>query len=167
MGLLEFRLPDIGEGVSEGEIVEWFVHQGDSVTEDTPIVEVMTDKATVTIGAPCDGRVVELRFEVGAVAEVGQVLFVLEPANELGLRQARESSRPPASAVGEISEPHAAYVRTQLTIQRLTTEAYRTRSKNLLLQALLLDPAVNSIIQAERLLDEMLDLQQAFLPEFN
>jgi alpha-galactosidase/6-phospho-beta-glucosidase family protein len=70
-------------------------------------------------------------------------------------------------AVGEISEPHAAYIRTQLTIQRLTTEAYRTRSKNLLLQALLLDPAVNSILQAERLLDEMLDLQQAFLPEFS
>ena len=69
-------------------------------------------------------------------------------------------------AVGEISEPHAAYVRTQLSIQRLTTEAYRTRSKNLLLQALLLDSAVNSITEAEKMLDEMLDLQQAFLPEF-
>ncbi|MBW2507391.1 MAG: 2-oxo acid dehydrogenase subunit E2 [Deltaproteobacteria bacterium] len=104
MDLLDFRLPDIGEGVSEGEIIEWFVHKGDSVTEDDPMVEVMTDKATVTIGAPCDGRVVELRFEVGAIAKVGQVLFVLEPASEPGARQAGESSRPPASAVGEISD---------------------------------------------------------------
>ena len=104
MPTLDFRLPDIGEGVSEGEIVEWLVDEGDSVTEDAPMVEVMTDKATVTIGAPCDGRVVELRFEVGAVAKVGQVLFVLEPANEPALLQARESSRPPASAVGEISD---------------------------------------------------------------
>jgi alpha-galactosidase/6-phospho-beta-glucosidase family protein len=53
-----------------------------------------------------------------------------------------------------------------LSIQRLITEAYRTRSKKLLLQALLLDPVVNSVIEAEKLLDEMLELQQEFLPDF-
>ena len=62
MGRLDFRLPDIGEGITEGEIVEWFVRAGDSISEDDPMVEVMTDKATVTIGAPCDARVGELRF---------------------------------------------------------------------------------------------------------
>jgi alpha-galactosidase len=69
-------------------------------------------------------------------------------------------------AVGPLPEAPAAYMRTQISIQRLLTEAYRTRSKNLLLQALLLDPAVDSILEAEALLDEMLELQAAFLPEF-
>lgn len=70
-------------------------------------------------------------------------------------------------AVGPLPEAPAAYMRTQISIQRLLTEAYRTRSKNLLLQALLLDPVVDSITEAEALLEEMLELQAAFLPEFN
>ncbi|MBN1579397.1 MAG: alpha-glucosidase/alpha-galactosidase [Anaerolineae bacterium] len=69
-------------------------------------------------------------------------------------------------SVGSIVEAQAVFIRTQLSIQRLITEAWRTRSKNLLLQALLLDPAVNSILEAEKMLDEMLDLQQDFLPLF-
>ena len=71
MARVKFRLPDIGEGVTEGEIVEWFVKAGDQVSEDDPMVEVMTDKATVTIGAPCDGRVERICFDVGGVAKVG------------------------------------------------------------------------------------------------
>jgi alpha-galactosidase len=69
-------------------------------------------------------------------------------------------------AVGALPEAPAAYMRTQISIQRILTEAYRTRSKNGLLQALLLDPAVNSTLEAEALLDEMLELQAPFLPEF-
>ena len=98
MGRLDFRLPDIGEGIAEGEIVEWFVRAGDSISEDDPMVEVMTDKATVTIGAPCDARVGELRFEEGEIARVGQVLLTLEPA------EGSKSSRPAASAVGQIED---------------------------------------------------------------
>ena len=104
MARLDFRLPDIGEGVTEGEIVQWFVRAGDPVAEDDPLVEVMTDKATVTIGAPCDGRVAELCFEVGALANVGQVIVVLEPTQDSIVGAARKSSRPPASAVGQISD---------------------------------------------------------------
>jgi pyruvate dehydrogenase E2 component (dihydrolipoamide acetyltransferase) len=104
MARLDFRLPDIGEGVSEGEIVQWFVGSGDSVAEDDPMVEVMTDKATVTIGAPCDARVDKLCFEVGAVAKVGQVILVLEPSVASNVGKAQRSSRPPATAVGEISD---------------------------------------------------------------
>lgn len=76
----EFRLPDIGEGVAEGEIVAWQVQVGDVLAEDQPMVEVMTDKATVGIGAPRAGKVVELGGKVGDVVAVGAVLIVLETA---------------------------------------------------------------------------------------
>lgn len=69
--------------------------------------------------------------------------------------------------VGTIPEPFAAIMRTQFSIHTLITEAYRTRSKTLLLQALLLDPNVNSITAASEMLDEMLQLQQDFLPSFD
>ena len=78
MSKLEFKLPDIGEGVTEGEIVNWLVQEGDSVAENQEMVEVMTDKATVTIGAPQAGKVSERRFKVGDTVPVGQVLIVLE-----------------------------------------------------------------------------------------
>lgn len=68
--------------------------------------------------------------------------------------------------VGPIPEPIAAMIRTQFAIHNLLTEAYRTRSKKLLLQALLLDPVVNNMTQAERLLDDMLALQAEYLPTF-
>lgn len=82
MPLLEFKLPDIGEGVHEAEIVQWHVRAGDRVGEDDPMVDVMTDKASVTIGAPKAGTIRELRFDVGATAQVGQVLVVLEVEGE-------------------------------------------------------------------------------------
>ena len=69
--------------------------------------------------------------------------------------------------IGPLPEPVAALIRTQFTIIELVTEAYRTRSKKLLLQALLLDPVVNSITAAEKMLDEMLELQKEFLPTFS
>ena len=78
MARWEFKLPDVGEGVSEGEIVAWLVKPGDVVTEDQPIVEVMTDKATVTITAPKAGVVVETRGRVGEIVPVHSVLVVFE-----------------------------------------------------------------------------------------
>lgn len=78
MSKFEFKLPDIGEGVAEGEIVNWLVNEGDSVNENQEMVEVMTDKATVTIGAPKTGKVAERRFKVGDTVPVGQVLVVLD-----------------------------------------------------------------------------------------
>src|SRR5262245_31126127 len=78
MATLTFRLPDIGEGNAEGEIVKWLVRAGDTVAEHQPVVHVMTDKATVEIPAPQAGRILELRAKAGDVVPVGQVLFVLE-----------------------------------------------------------------------------------------
>ena len=73
MGIFAFKLPDIGEGVVEGEVVEWMVAVGDSVKEDDPILSVMTDKATVEIPSPTDGVVKSLVGEPGTILAVGQV----------------------------------------------------------------------------------------------
>jgi alpha-galactosidase len=70
-------------------------------------------------------------------------------------------------SVGAIPEPWAAYIRTQMTIVELVTEAYRTGSKRTLLQALLADPVITSVSAAEKMLDEMLGLQKEFLPAFS
>ena len=78
MSRWEFKLPDIGEGITEGEIVGWLVQQGDPVKEDQPMVEIMTDKATVTITAPKAGTVVETRGKVGEIIAVHAVLVVFE-----------------------------------------------------------------------------------------
>ena len=109
MSKFEFKLPDIGEGVTEGEIVSWLVAVGDTVAEDQEMVEVMTDKATVTIGAPKAGRIAELRGGVGDVIPVGGVLVVLElstgaaPAAEAVTRPAGQAEAV-ASAVGDLKE---------------------------------------------------------------
>ncbi|MDB3855548.1 2-oxo acid dehydrogenase subunit E2 [Euryarchaeota archaeon] len=74
MGDYIFKLPDIGEGVVEGEIVLWHVKIGDSVAEDDDIVDIMTDKATVTIPSPTSGIVTEFSGEVGDMVAVGSTL---------------------------------------------------------------------------------------------
>lgn len=104
MARLDFKLPDIGEGVTQGEIVTWFVAAGDQLLEDDPMVEIMTDKATVTIGAPCDARVERLLIEAGAMARVGQVILTLESETASNIDSAMRSSRPPATAVGELQD---------------------------------------------------------------
>jgi pyruvate dehydrogenase E2 component (dihydrolipoamide acetyltransferase) len=74
----EFHLPDIGEGVVEGEVVAWRVKEGDIVKMDQPIVEIMTDKATVEIPSPRAGRIAKINFQDGQVCPVGAVLLVIE-----------------------------------------------------------------------------------------
>jgi pyruvate/2-oxoglutarate dehydrogenase complex dihydrolipoamide acyltransferase (E2) component len=74
----EFKLPDIGEGVAEGEITKWLVKEGDVVKADQPMVEVMTDKATVEIASPVAGRVQALKVKEGQTAPVHSVIVVIE-----------------------------------------------------------------------------------------
>jgi pyruvate dehydrogenase E2 component (dihydrolipoamide acetyltransferase) len=69
-----FRLPDLGEGVTEGEIERWLVHEGQVVKEDDPLVEVITDKATAEIPSPFEGVVTKIHVDEGAVVPVGTVL---------------------------------------------------------------------------------------------
>jgi pyruvate dehydrogenase E2 component (dihydrolipoamide acetyltransferase) len=74
----EFRLPDIGEGIHEGEIVKWFVKPGDEVGEDDVLAEVQNDKAVVEIPSPVKGKVLELKVDEGTVATVGQVIVTFD-----------------------------------------------------------------------------------------
>ena len=114
MARWEFKLPDIGEGVTEGEVVSWLVAVGDVVKEDQPMVEVMTDKATVTITSPRAGRIQELGGKVGQIVAVHAVLVVFEldaaaaaaPAHPQGTNgaTAKKDDGPAATAVGDIRE---------------------------------------------------------------
>lgn len=109
MKTYEFKLPDIGEGVSEGEIVKWLVSPGQVVREDDPMVEVMTDKATVTITAPKAGTILETRGAEGQVVAVHAVLVVFQlPSDGDDAETVGDASVAPtqsaASAVGDIKE---------------------------------------------------------------
>jgi pyruvate dehydrogenase E2 component (dihydrolipoamide acetyltransferase) len=111
MKTYEFKLPDIGEGVTEGEIVQWLIAPGDAVAEDQPMVEVMTDKATVTITAPRSGKILETRGAVGGVVPVHAVLVVFDVSGAGGGAAAPEAApvtkgaaEPAATAVGDIKE---------------------------------------------------------------
>ena len=105
---LEFRLPDIGEGVVEGEIIKWLVNEGDTLREDQPMVEVMTDKATVEIPSPKAGRVAKLMVPAGQLCAVGQVMVVIETAGTAAAHAAPAAPAASHSPVAAASAPAAA-----------------------------------------------------------
>ena len=72
---MEFRLPELGEGVTEGELVKWLVKPGDAVKDDQPLCEIMTDKATIEIPSPFSGSIKELHAKEGEVVKVHQLMF--------------------------------------------------------------------------------------------
>src|SRR5690349_13567306 len=73
----EFKLPDLGEGLTEGEIARWLVSEGQEIGEDDPLVEIATDKTTVEIPSPAAGTVSKILVAEGAVVPVGTVLVVI------------------------------------------------------------------------------------------
>jgi 2-oxoisovalerate dehydrogenase E2 component (dihydrolipoyl transacylase) len=99
MGDYIFKLPDIGEGVVEGEIVLWHVKVGDSVAEDDDIVDIMTDKATVTIPSPTSGIITEFSGEVGDMVAVGSTLVTFSTDGNTSNQVEKEP------ALEEINEP--------------------------------------------------------------
>jgi pyruvate dehydrogenase E2 component (dihydrolipoamide acetyltransferase) len=105
MAQWEFKLPDIGEGVVEGEIVKWLVNPGDEVAEDQPLVEVMTDKATVTIPSPRRGKVLQTVGNEGEVAKVHSTLVVLEVDG--GAPGEEEAEPPTGQAAPSLPPQHA------------------------------------------------------------
>lgn len=102
--MYEFHLPDVGEGLHEAEIGAWLVAEGESVRQDQPLLEIETDKATVEIPAPVAGKIVRQAVETGAVAQVGDLLVVIEPESKKG--QSDSPSDPKsAAASGPASDP--------------------------------------------------------------
>jgi pyruvate dehydrogenase E2 component (dihydrolipoamide acetyltransferase) len=105
----EFKLPDIGEGVVEGEIVKWKVAEGETIKLDQPMVEVMTDKATVEIPAPRAGKVAKIMVGEGKICQVGQVMIVIDDG------QAAAKVAPPAAHVnGGNGKPAPMHMSTQM-----------------------------------------------------
>jgi len=100
MARFEFRLPDIGEGIAEAEIVTWHVKVGDTVEEDQQLADMMTDKATVEMESPVSGTVVSLAGEVGDQIPIGSTLVVIETAGEASA----EAAAPAETKAEEVAE---------------------------------------------------------------
>ncbi|MBN1208431.1 MAG: 2-oxo acid dehydrogenase subunit E2 [Myxococcaceae bacterium] len=108
MANFEFKLPDLGEGVMEGELVKWHVKEGDLIKEDQVLAEVMTDKATVTVPSPKAGRVLKTHGKEGDMAKVHQLLVTLE-VEGAAPAQAQGHGGPAATAApAQRAEPLAA-----------------------------------------------------------
>src|ERR687888_2027461 len=95
----EFKLPDLGEGLTEGEVARWLVSEGQEIVEDDPLVEIQTDKTTVEIPSPAAGRVSSILVEEGKVVPVGTVLVVIGGDGE------RPPPEPPSPEPTEARSP--------------------------------------------------------------
>ena len=99
MGTYVVKLPDVGEGIAEAELVEWHVAVGDVITEDQPIADVMTDKATVELPSPVGGTIAKLGAEAGDVVAIGSDLVWIDTDGAAeapdGRRSTSRRARPP------------------------------------------------------------------------
>ena len=103
--MLRFELPDIGEGIVEAEVIEWKVAEGDLVSVDQILVEVMTDKANIEIPSPCAGRVHRLGFAEGEMVPVGAVLIEIDDEVSVGDAPAAPVATPPTVAPDRAAPP--------------------------------------------------------------
>ncbi|MEO7409991.1 MAG: biotin/lipoyl-containing protein, partial [Sphingomicrobium sp.] len=90
MATYKFKLPDIGEGIAEAEIVAWHVKIGDVIGEDAALADMMTDKATVEMESPVAGTVTKLAGEVGDQIAIGSVLVEIETAGDESAVESRD-----------------------------------------------------------------------------
>ncbi|PSQ49946.1 branched-chain alpha-keto acid dehydrogenase subunit E2, partial [Halobacteriales archaeon SW_7_65_23] len=103
--VFEFKLPDVGEGIAEGEIVEWHVSAGDRVEEDQVMADIETDKAVVDLPAPVTGTVVDLYAEEGEIVPVGTVVATIEVEGEVPDEEVEETAEPADEAAESAEEP--------------------------------------------------------------
>lgn len=103
MSLFEYRMPELGEGLHEGEIVKWHVKPGDQVEEDQLLLDVQNDKSTVEVPSPVTGKVLELKVPEGTVSVIGDVLAVIEVEGEVPA--SAESSSSDEQAPAQTSSP--------------------------------------------------------------
>jgi pyruvate dehydrogenase E2 component (dihydrolipoamide acetyltransferase) len=112
----EFKLPDLGEGLTEGEIARWFVAEGQELAEDDPLVEIATDKTTVEIPSPAAGTVTKILVPEGEVVAVGTVIVVIggdgaEPGS------AEQPRADPAETAPAPAPERASVYQTQTRVQ--------------------------------------------------
>lgn len=100
--MVEFKLPDVGEGMREAEVVKWLVKEGEAVTRDQPVVEINTDKVSAELTSPADGLVGRLSFAEGDIVPVGAVLFAIEDGRPSG----SADIAPPRTARRTIASPY-------------------------------------------------------------
>lgn len=126
----EFRFPDLGEGVTEGEIKKWLVKVGDEVQKDQSIAEVETDKAVVEMPSPYSGKVIKLNHLEGGIVKVGEVLAVIGEEGETV-----SAAEPPSSTsvVGELPETDTEVITTRPSVKPMVqaTPAVRKLAKDL------------------------------------
>ncbi|MSP12410.1 MAG: 2-oxo acid dehydrogenase subunit E2 [Chloroflexi bacterium] len=103
--IFEFKLPDVGEGIHEAEVLAWRVKVGDTVAADQPVVEIQTDKAVVEIPTPVAGRVIEICLESGALAHTGDVLVKIDSSQAGSLSTARPEAPGRATREVQIGQP--------------------------------------------------------------
>jgi 2-oxoisovalerate dehydrogenase E2 component (dihydrolipoyl transacylase) len=119
----ELKLPDLGEGLTEGEIARWLVSEGQDVAEDDPLVEIQTDKTTVEIPSPAAGTVTSILVEEGAVVPVGTVLVVIggEPDGGSAASDPAPSTAPPARSAAA-SRPSVGKGRATPLVRKIAQE---------------------------------------------
>lgn len=121
----EFKLPDIGEGISEGEILKWMAKEGDMVREDQPLVEVMTDKVNVQIPSPRSGKVLKLFVKEGDMAKVGETIMTIDDGSSTPAPASLTPATPPSQTAQPLSpvqaSPSAGVLATPAT-RRLARE---------------------------------------------
>src|SRR5712691_4440090 len=116
----EFKLPDLGEGLTEGEVARWLVKEGQEVAEDDPLVEIQTDKTTVEIPSPAAGRVAQILVAEGAVVPVGTVLVVIGDDGVRG--EAAAAPRRPAAAAPPLASGGGGKVRATPLVRKIAAE---------------------------------------------
>jgi len=127
MARYEFKLPDIGEGIAEAEIVAWHVKVGDTIAEDQQIADMMTDKATVEMESPVAGKVVELAGEVGDQVPIGSVLAVIETE---GAEAPAEAPAPAPKANEEMPLADGAEIPTRAQERAIPTTSVEAPAKS-------------------------------------
>jgi len=113
--LFDFLMPDLGEGIAEGEILKWYVTEGGPVVEDEPLVDVETDKAAVTIPSPRGGVIASLKGNVGDIINVGDVFVVIDDGSGAGETKAAPAASPKSVPVAEAATPVAAIATPEST----------------------------------------------------
>src|SRR5262249_3145948 len=118
----EFKLPDLGEGLTEGEIARWLVEEGQEIAEDAPLVEIATDKTTVEIPSPAGGKVSQILVAEGEGVPVGTVLVVI--GGDGAAPEPREEEHPRAEPAPQqqASRPAGEKVRATPLIRKVAAE---------------------------------------------